>query len=193
MKKNVLGALALCISSLSFAAADAPAKPSAADSSAIASVQADSLFNIFTKHCLTNFGDAKALVEGLKGQKPAPEAMATAFLDDVKGQAWFVPGEAGEYAVAVAQNGSVCKAFARRATPDLVGARFARLEKEAPPSYKIKKLADPADQPAGTHVTSYQVNNEAAGETQRRLVVTVETRSAPNAMFSAVASVSAQK
>lgn len=193
MKKHTLGALALCISSLSFAASDAPAKPSSAPSQTPGSAQAESLFNIFTKHCLTNFGNEKALLDGLKGQQAAPEAMTAALLKDARGQAWFVPGDAGEYAVAVAQNGSSCKAFARRAAPDAVSSRFARLEKEAPPAYTIKKLPDPAEQAAGIHVRSYLVNAENAGDTPRRLVVTVETHSAPNSMFTAVASVSAQK
>lgn len=185
MKKLIVGAIAFCIGAISSAA-----EPSSTESGQ-AAAQAESLIKVVTKFCIEPFKNPEQMINALKAQQAAPEVMTSAFLNNAPGRAWFVPGDHGAYAVAIPDNNSSCKAFARDATATAVSTRFAKLLKEPLAGYRVKAAGEEVQVVPDGEVRTYVYRlYEQQGEGESGLLIRVETSTSVKSMFKASAEVS---
>lgn len=192
MLKIFVGSLSL-IGCLGAAVATETTAPSAAPPAGSLTAQADELFKIASDHCLDKIDTPAQIGDGMKGYKAAPPVMTSAFLQDGQGQAWLVPGAHGVYAIAVMQDNSYCKAFAKAAGQNEVLERAAQLVKTPPPGFTVRKVGEDSQEVSGGIVRSaaYRLERKEGG--LPGVMVVVETNSAPRAPFKASVNVSLQQ
>lgn len=167
--------------------------PSTATPVAGLTEQADELFKIASDHCIDKISTPAQIAEGLKGYKTAPPVMTSMFLHDGQGQAWFVPGVHGAYAVAVPQDNSYCKAFAKTAGQKEVLARVAQLAKTPPAGFAARKVDEDSQEVSGGVRRSVTYRLERLEVGQPSVLIVVETNSAPRAPFKASVKVALQQ
>jgi|JI10StandDraft_1071094.scaffolds.fasta_scaffold205881_2 hypothetical protein len=173
-------------------AAETPA-PSTATPVAGMTEQADELFKIASDHCIDKISTPAQIGEGLKGYKTAPPVMTSMFLHDGQGQAWFVPGVHGAYAIAVTQDNSYCKAFAKTAGQNEVLERVAQVVKTPPVGFTARKIGEDSQNVSGGVLRSatYRLERKEGGLPS--ILIVVETNSAPRAPFKASVKVAPQQ
>lgn len=174
------------------AAAETPA-PAAATPVAGLTAQADEFFKIVSDHCIDKISTPAQIGEGLKGYKTAPEVMTSMFLQDGKGQAWFVPGVHGAYAIALTQDNTYCKAFAKTAGQKEVLERVAQVLKSPPAGFAARKVGEDSQEVSGGLLRSVTYRLERLEAGHPGVLIAVETNSAPRAPFKASVKVALQQ
>ncbi len=191
MLRILIGSLSLIGCFGMSAAAETPA-PAAATPVAGLTAQADEFFKIVSDHCIDKISTPAQIGEGLKGYKTAPPVMTSMFLHDGQGQAWFVPGVHGAYAIAVTQDNSYCKAFAKTAGQNEVLERVAQVVKTPPVGFTARKIGEDSQDVSGGVLRSatYRLERKEGGLPS--ILIVVETNSAPRAPFKASVKVATQ-
>ncbi len=192
MLRTVIGSLSL-IGCLGVMAAETPAPAAGGPAVANLREQADELFKITSNHCIDKIDIPAQIVEGLKGYKAAPPVMTSTFLQDGQGQAWFVPGAHGVYAIALTQDNSYCKAFAKTAGQNEVLERVAQVVKTPPVGFTARKIGEDSQDVSGGVLRSatYRLERKEGGLPS--ILIVVETNSAPRAPFKASVKVAPQQ